>query len=106
MWPEKYILRPFFWFHSDHPITSTDPDATLEEGDEPEQDGGLLEGRSFIVVGFDEHIERLWQIIESNGGKRASERQMADFAIFPMNTVPKGRIQAKQLVRQFFYLLH
>ena len=58
------------------------------------------------MVGFDEHIERLWQIIESNGGKQASERQMADFAIFPMNTVPEGRIQAKQLVRQFFYFCH
>lgn len=56
------------------------------------------------MVGFDEHIERLWQIIESNGGKRASERQMVDFAIFPMNTVPKGRIQAKQLVRQLIFL--
>jgi len=51
------------------------------------------------VVGFDdEHVERLWQMIEGNGGKHATEEQMAGYAIFPMNTAPEDCLQAKQLV--------
>ena len=91
----------FVSFHSDQPRPSADPDATLDEDEEPEHCAGLLSDRYFTVVGFDEHVERLWQIIESNGGNRAGKRQMADYAIFPMNTVPEGSLQAKQLVSYF-----
>ena len=55
------------------------------------------------MVGFtDEHVEHLWQMIESNGGKRVGKRQMADYAIFPMNTVPEDTLQAKQLVSSIY----
>ena len=89
----------FVSIHLDPPGPSADPDATLDEDNEPEQDSGLLSGRYFTVAGFaDEHLEHLWQIIESNGGKHVGDRQMADYAVFPMNSVPGDNFQAKQLV--------
>lgn len=89
----------FVSIHIDPPGPSADPDATLDEDNEPEQDSGLLSGRYFTVAGFaDEHLEHLWQMIESNGGKRVGERQIADYAIFPMNSVSEDNLQAKQLV--------
>lgn len=77
---------------------TADPDATLDEDEEPEQnEDGLLSGRCFTVAGFaDVHVERLKQMIESNGGKYAVDTQIADYAIFPMDMVPDSGTKAKE----------
>ena len=82
----------------EHPGPSADPDATLDEEGEPEQDG-LLSGKCFTIACFStEHVVHLWKLIESNGGKPVAKDQTADYAILPMNTVPEEDLQAKQLV--------
>ena len=84
---------------------TADPDATLDEDEEPEQnEDGLLSGRCFRVAGFaDVHVERLKQMIESNGGKYAVDTQIADYAIFPMDMVPDSGTKAKEFVSSTFF---
>lgn len=59
-----------------------------------------MSGKFFTVAGFaDIQLERLKEIIKSSGGKFAGDKQIADFAIFPMDMVPDSSTQAKEFVR-------
>ena len=78
---------------------------TLDEGEELQpSEVGLLSGKFFTVAGFaDMQLERLKEIIVSSGGKFAGDKQIADFAIFPMDMLPDSSTQAKEFVRLHFF---
>lgn len=71
-----------------------------------------MSGKLFTVAGFvDIQFESLNEIIKNSGGKFAGDKQIADFAIFPMDMVPDSSTQAKEFVRLhlscfFLYFLY